>query len=158
MSPDYPPYSKRGKHSQVKRSLSRCCGWGALFHGMRLFRCPCAQLTLLAKPCAQPTLLAKPCAQPTLLAKPCAQPTLLAKPCAQPTLLRAKHRALAVVSGRQQIRLRSCAGEDTEFAPLLPKLFRILQSQSGSPADIGDEYVDKMRQRVPKACAFMRPL
>ncbi|CAK0736461.1 hypothetical protein CVIRNUC_000749 [Coccomyxa viridis] len=42
------------------------------------------------------------------------------------------------------------AGEDTEFAPLLPKLFRILQSQSGSPADIGDEYVDKMRQRVPK--------
>ncbi len=128
MSPDYPPYSKRGKHSQVKRSLSRCCGWGALFHGMRLFRCPCAQLTLLAKPCAQLTLL------------------------------RAKHRALAVVSGRQQIRLRSCAGEDTEFAPLLPKLFRILQSQSGSPADIGDEYVDKMRQRVPKACAFMRPL
>ena len=47
-----------------------------------------------------------------------------------------------------------CAGEDTEFAPLLPKLFRILQSHSGSPADIGEEYVDKMRQRVPKACAF----
>ena len=128
MSPNYPPCSKRGKHSQVKLSLARFCGWGALCHDMRLFICPCAQ------------------------------PTLLAKPCAQPTLLRAKHRALAVVSGRQQIRLRSCAGEDTEFAPLLPKLFRILQSQSGSPADIGDEYVDKMRQRVPQACAFMRPL
>lgn len=47
------------------------------------------------------------------------------------------------------------AGEDTAFAPLLPKLFKALQTASGSPADIGDEYVEKMRGRVPKVCPVL---
>ncbi len=44
------------------------------------------------------------------------------------------------------------AGEDTAFAPLLPKLFKALQTASGTPAEIGDEYVEKMRGRVPEVC------
>ena len=46
------------------------------------------------------------------------------------------------------------AGEDTAFAPLLPKLFKALQTASGTPADIGEEYVEKMRRRVPEVCQF----
>ena len=44
------------------------------------------------------------------------------------------------------------AGEDTEFAPMLPRLFSILQTGQGSPADIGEEYLAKMRLRVPQVC------
>ena len=53
---------------------------------------------------------------------------------------------------------RRSAGEDTEFAPLLPKLFQKLQTGSGSPAEIGEEYLEKMRRRVPKVCTIFLPM
>ena len=35
---------------------------------------------------------------------------------------------------------------------MLPRLFGILQTGQGSPADIGEEYLAKMRLRVPQVC------
>lgn len=35
---------------------------------------------------------------------------------------------------------------------MLPRLFSILQTGQGSPADIGEEYLAKMRLRVPQVC------
>ena len=52
---------------------------------------------------------------------------------------------------------RRSAGEDTEFAPLLPKLFQRLQTGTGSPAEVGEEYLEKMSRRAPKVCTTFLP-
>lgn len=52
---------------------------------------------------------------------------------------------------------RRSAGEDTEFAPLLPKLFQKLQTGTGSPAEVGEEYLRKMSRRVPKVRTIFLP-
>ena len=48
------------------------------------------------------------------------------------------------------------AGEDTAFAPLLPKLIEVLRGGTAGGIrvvrDVGAEYVLKMRERLPEVC------